>query len=284
VTIFERFEQEGKERGFCEHFVRPLLAQMGFVQVAYVHGTQEFGKDLVFTEVDRFGHHRHMAVQAKHVEKLNDGQLVTKLADQVKQAFLIPYKLVTTIPEERRVSAVYLFNSGAITHNAQQIIRHYVDEHLRPNVFFYDGDQLETLATTLIQRRDESILERLIVMRRQLLRNIVNWQDLMGKMNVDQDVTLHVRGTMFQSLDDWLIRPVMAEVIDYDQVTLLWELGNLIETMVQQFMFRPPDPTTRLDDFTRIHRACDKAFRLAQEIVPMIDKAVAILPRVTLDS
>ena len=40
--LFDRFENEA---AFRADFVRPLLTRLGFVSVAELHGTQEFGKD-----------------------------------------------------------------------------------------------------------------------------------------------------------------------------------------------------------------------------------------------
>jgi len=47
---------------------------MGFMGISNKHGVNEFGKDYVFSELDRFGFFRHLIVQAKHEEKAESGE------------------------------------------------------------------------------------------------------------------------------------------------------------------------------------------------------------------
>ena len=59
MSLYDRFA-ETKEQGFREHFIAPLLIKLGFINISNKHGSQEFGKDYVFSEIDGFGHYRHM--------------------------------------------------------------------------------------------------------------------------------------------------------------------------------------------------------------------------------
>jgi hypothetical protein len=61
---------------------------------------------------------RHYVAQVKHEDKINQGPKVDGLLSQVRQAFSVPFTLPDS-PRERYVSAAYVFNSGAITDNAQ---------------------------------------------------------------------------------------------------------------------------------------------------------------------
>jgi len=45
-----------KEFQFRDQFVMPLLVRLGFGLVVNYHGAREFGRDVIFGEVDRFGH------------------------------------------------------------------------------------------------------------------------------------------------------------------------------------------------------------------------------------
>jgi hypothetical protein len=106
MNLFERFAKT-KEQGFREEFIRPLLIQLGYIGITNKHGSQEFGKDYVFSELDRFGHMRHLVVQAKHEESINQGRKVDDLLSQVRQAFNSSFTLPSSPAEQRFVAAVY---------------------------------------------------------------------------------------------------------------------------------------------------------------------------------
>src|SRR4051812_3794854 len=115
MSLYQKFKAEAK---FREKFVKPLLNRLGFYGVSEQHGTQEFGKDFVFSELHRLGGMRHYAAQVKHEEKISQGRSVDVLLTQIKQAFATPFKR-TDSPRDCYVSAVYVFNSGEITANAK---------------------------------------------------------------------------------------------------------------------------------------------------------------------
>ena len=52
MSLYERFNDETE---FRENFVKPLLNRLGYYGVSELHGTQEFGKDFVFSELHRLG-------------------------------------------------------------------------------------------------------------------------------------------------------------------------------------------------------------------------------------
>ena len=54
MLLYERFKDEAE---FREKFVKPLLNRLGYYGVSEQHGTQEFGKDFVFSELHRLGGH-----------------------------------------------------------------------------------------------------------------------------------------------------------------------------------------------------------------------------------
>jgi hypothetical protein len=116
MLLYERFKDEAE---FRERFVKPLLNRLGYYGVSEQHGTQEFGKDFVFSELHRLGGMRHYAAQVKHEERINQGAAIDGLLSQVRQAFAKPFKRADS-PRECHVSAVYVFNSGEITVNAKE--------------------------------------------------------------------------------------------------------------------------------------------------------------------
>ena len=74
------------EDAFVQNFLIPLLRRLGFSLVVNYHGRTEFGKDLVFAEVDRFGHVRYHGLQAKYEARISLNGIEDLIRD-CKQAF-----------------------------------------------------------------------------------------------------------------------------------------------------------------------------------------------------
>jgi hypothetical protein len=66
MSLYERFKDESE---FRERLIKPLLNRLGFYGVSEQHGTQEFGKDFVFSELHRLGGTRHYAAQVAEETK-----------------------------------------------------------------------------------------------------------------------------------------------------------------------------------------------------------------------
>src|ERR1700694_4516041 len=88
MSLYGRFTNEAE---FRDKFVKPLLNKLGFYGVSEQHGSQEFGKDFIFSELHRLGGMRHYAAQVKHEESINQGKIVDDLLTQVRQAFSMPF-------------------------------------------------------------------------------------------------------------------------------------------------------------------------------------------------
>jgi hypothetical protein len=165
VSLYQRFKDEAE---FREKFVKPLLNRLGFYGVSEQHGTQEFGKDFVFSELHRLGGMKHYAGQVKHEERINQGTSVDGLLSQVRQAFARPFKRADS-PRECRVSAVYVFNSGEITANAkEQLLSELERERYGDNVHFLEGDRLEALNEWATLQSDANARARLLGLRSAL--------------------------------------------------------------------------------------------------------------------
>ena len=78
------------ESEFIRRLIEPVLQRLGFDAVTNYHGTREHGKDLVFGETDRFGHHIYHGLQAKYVPSISQKEAVS-LIDDAKQAFIMTF-------------------------------------------------------------------------------------------------------------------------------------------------------------------------------------------------
>jgi hypothetical protein len=285
VSLFERFA-ETKEEGFREEFIQPLLVKLGFVNISNKHGTQEFGKDYVFSEIDRFAHYRHMVVQAKHEESINQGRKVDDLLSQVRQAFNVPYHLPSASHEQRRVSAVYVFNSGTITENAQTQIRNGLDPALRTNVHFFDGEQLSTLDNSTALRFSESIRERLASLNLQLGVNATIIQSIAQSIDLANPDTVRwdVRQLLLRGIEDYVAAPLARDHIQLFTVLELWQQYSIIRAIVDKHysaVIGVSGPG-RAAEMAMLKRTCEQAFATTIRVVDGINNALGRLPAVTI--
>ena len=63
MAIPPEFRNFNDEADFTARWIIPLLHRLGFSVVVNYHGQREFGRDVVFGEIDRFGHVVYYAMQ-----------------------------------------------------------------------------------------------------------------------------------------------------------------------------------------------------------------------------
>lgn len=127
------------EEEFTLRYVIPLLRDMGFRGVEYTHGTDEYGRDVYFYEIDRFGNRRDMAAQVKTGD-IGGTTLVQTIIAQARAAFTNPYTDIS-IREERRVCELYIITSGNISTNAKVQIMNGLPEY-GGSIRFLNGEKL----------------------------------------------------------------------------------------------------------------------------------------------
>lgn len=106
------------EADFTSRFLMPLLRRLGFSIVVDYHGTREFGKDLVFGEIDRFGEVAYHGLQAKYIDSISQSDS-EGLIEDAKQAFRHPFRHPNT-GEEHRICMFIIANGGNIAPNARE--------------------------------------------------------------------------------------------------------------------------------------------------------------------
>lgn len=131
------------EADFRDRFLVPLLHRLGFSVVVNYHGTREFGRDLIFAEIDRFGHVVYFALQAKFVPSIGQGDahdLVRDAVESFSHDFLHPQKQTT-----ERVCRFYVANGGSIATNARDNFFQILQKPYAANSVLLDGQSLLTL-------------------------------------------------------------------------------------------------------------------------------------------
>ena len=131
------------EADFIRRLVVPVLQRLGFDAVTNYHGTREHGKDLVFGETDRFGHHIYHGLQAKYVPSIAQKDAYG-LIDDAKQAFTMPFQHPASGINER-ISKFYAVNGGSISDNVRDLFFNALRPQYGANVRLIDGNELVAL-------------------------------------------------------------------------------------------------------------------------------------------
>jgi hypothetical protein len=147
------------EADFTNRLVIPLLERLGFTLIAYYGGSREFGKDVVFGEVDRFGHIRYHGLQAKYVARigLSDAR---SLIDDCRQAFENPFRHPTTGQRER-ITCFCVVNGGTFSEPARESIFNAIEAPFGGHVTLLDGQALLSLQRWATFNRQELVGEKL---------------------------------------------------------------------------------------------------------------------------
>ena len=265
MPLYERFKDEAE---FREKFVKPLLNRLGYYGVSEQHGTQEFGKDFVFSELHRLGGMRHYAAQVKHEERINQGTSVDGLLSQVRQAFAKPFKRADS-PRECHVSAVYVFNSGEITTNAkEQLLSELGRERYGDNVHFLDGERLEALNEWATLQSDANARARLLGLR-SALRFIIDVLKEYQEQGKPDLLPLFIQG-----IELYLSEPVICDEQFIEALLLLRTQLQLIEE-VRKILIKYVGDTAALEkNSPGLRNAARNALPLATTLCQKVDAAI----------
>lgn len=157
------------EDQYTNEIIIPLLRHMGFIEVTYNHGIEEFGKDVLFTEFDRFGNKKYHAAQIKVANILGgNNKGINDLVDHITNAFEMPFSDLVT-KKEQNIADFFVFTKGEFRGNAKKII--LANGRLKPyihRIYFYDGQR----TTELSGHKVQEVKELLTAQLNELKRNI----------------------------------------------------------------------------------------------------------------
>jgi hypothetical protein len=235
--LFDRFQNEA---AFRADFVRPLLTRLGFVSVAELHGSQEFGKDFVFSELTPFGFLRHYAAVVKHENKINQSAtaLCNTVLAQVRQAFSVTFQLPDS-DAVQRASTVVVFNSGKISENARTWLRSELDEErYGRNVHVLDGERLFQLDLTSTFRHSEQLIPRLRGIVHDIELNLAVWRSITESLPGFSEG----RGSFTTALQNFLASPFLLDRIPINEIVVLIQECRIIDRICDRYMV-PNSPT-----------------------------------------
>jgi Restriction endonuclease len=229
--LFDRFKNEAAFRG---DFVRPLLTRLGFVSVAELHGTQEFGKDFVFSELTPFGFLRHYAAVVKHEKTIHQSAsaLCNTVLAQVRQAFSVTFQLPDS-DTVQRASNVIVFNSGKITENARTWLRSELDEErYGRNVHLLDGERLFQLDLTSTFRYGEQLIPRLRGIVHDIDMNLAVWKSIADSLPAFAEG----RGSFTTALQNFVAAPFLLDRIPLNEIVVLIQECRIIDRICDRYM------------------------------------------------
>ena len=133
----------GDEQLFTREVVIPMLEDLGMLDVRYVHGADEHGRDVLYRYQHPLGFEILGAVQSKAGDVTGRvGQKVDEIIAQIQDALAFPvYDLNSK--SERPVSEVIVAISGDFKGSAVQRIRHRLQLPIASRVWFWSAKDFQ---------------------------------------------------------------------------------------------------------------------------------------------
>lgn len=172
MAIPPEFRTFKDEADFTARWIIPLLHRLGFSVVVHYHGRREFGRDVVFGEIDRFGHVVYYAMQVKFVASVSQSDSHDLIAD-AKESFGHEFNHPQKKTSER-VCRFYAANAGSIATNARDNFFALLETQLSVNSALLDGRALLALDRSATLNRDSLAKESLCGLLIELRVNRTN--------------------------------------------------------------------------------------------------------------
>jgi hypothetical protein len=211
MTIPAELGKFGKEEGFIDQFIIPLLHRLGFSVVINYHGSREFGKDIVFGQIDHFGHVVYHGLQAKYEPSISLAA-VESLIQDAKQAFHNPFEHPQTGVRER-ISTFYVFNAGSVSDQAREHFFNSLSNPFGGNIRLIDGQALVYLDRWAALAHGQDITERLSGMLFEVRNNIIIARHVEEQLKafVDKDEPYPMQRLITTAVSGYLERPIIQQ-------------------------------------------------------------------------
>ncbi len=226
------YQGTNKEFQFRDLFVMPLLVRHGFGVVANNHGQREFGRDVVFGDVDRFGHVVYYGMQIKYESSisLSDSHSLTQDAEQATHN---PFKHPQTGREEY-ISCFYVANAGDISDAARDNFFSTVARRGIRDARLLDGNALLLLDKAASLNRNAQVQERLtgllqeVRVNRHLTSKLVPDQAFVADPTTNPFPMLRFRNT---ATGNYLNAPFVIPNLPVDVVDQYWQLIRVLNDL-----------------------------------------------------
>jgi len=130
------------EPKFTKEVLIPLLRKMKYDNVKYNHGSDEYGRDVLFSERNKFGKEINFGIQVKAGDVSGGANSeIDALIGQLNDAFDMPFKRLGE-NEEKYVSTFIIAISGNFKKNAKEKILNKIEKWNKQNVSFWDKSKI----------------------------------------------------------------------------------------------------------------------------------------------
>ncbi len=227
------------EDDFDQQFLIPLLRRLGFSVVANYHGHAEFGKDLVFAEIDRFGHIRYHAVQSKYLPSISLNAVEELILD-CRQAFNNPF----THPQSgavERISTFYAINAGTLSPEATQHFFQSLMPIYGGNVRLLQAKDLLVLDQWATAARHERVIDQLTGLllevrfnRRQIEHIAVAYQQALDSGKPP----LFFTSIRSDSIARYLSAPILPTEVSTNVIEGYWHACSVLDAWISVYRLR----------------------------------------------
>lgn len=134
--------QKGKKEPVLFGYLQQLFSKIGYSDVNINHGSNEFGKDLIFKENNvKLGSTEYYAVVVKNKDSsMSDFEDQGEIIRQIDLSFSHPY--IDNKGESRYISKVIVVVNGSISSQAKSVIERTIHPTRKANVYLWDYQQL----------------------------------------------------------------------------------------------------------------------------------------------
>jgi hypothetical protein len=214
------------EADFVQRFLIPLLQRLGFSVVVNYHGSREFGKDLIFAEVDRFANIRYHGLQAKYVESIGIND-IEDLINDCRQAFANPFRHPHTGATER-INTFYAVNGGSISDAARD---HFFNSLAHPyggGLRLLDGVSMLALDRRAVLTSVQNIRGLLLGMLLELRYNARMTPHFVKRMEarLSEHAPIPAERYRLNAIESYLQSLTLSEQISTEIVESYWQSGR----------------------------------------------------------
>jgi len=225
------------EKGFVQRFLIPLLRRLGFSIVINYHGRREFGKDIIFGEIDRFSHVRYHGLQAKYTSSVGKAA-AHDLTQDCDEAFAKDFTHPQT-GQQHSISSFYAVNAGSISDEARDLFFATLRPKHGDNVRLIDGKDLLGLDRSAVISRAESGRELLVGLlieatyNEDVLERVIPCLGSIAKgdgHNVQYPpLRLRVNAAAF-----YLQRPFLVSELPVEVIERFWSMGSVFNRALDE--------------------------------------------------
>lgn len=135
-------DYETDELKLSKEIIHPLLIKLYFHNVKYTHGKKEYGKDFLFSELNKFGEYIHygMQVKAGDISGKANSEIDT-IISQLEDAFSMPFYQLGN-KNQQFISLFIITISGKFRENAKEKIANKIPQQFAGSVFFWDKEKI----------------------------------------------------------------------------------------------------------------------------------------------